>query len=263
MKSTIAIFALCSLLVTACAESEEECSSGTDVTETMNTGGPTCTTNIASDAPDWIKNNFHCVTVQVCSSTYVFKTNDLPPYKTSYYSNSSPYHIAFDTQSGVRNQNPNRISSQSLTLTIPKTPTYVSSGLDTTAGIDAVGISTYGVVLFNNQAAPGNTFATEYLTMDAAEGHPQNTGKYHYHTDPVMLTTTGTELIGIMLDGYPIYGKKTEAGATPTLDATTNTRSCTTSHFPDGTYCYHVANGTGANGYIIGSYFRGKRGTSN
>jgi hypothetical protein len=259
------------MLVNGCGNTEttsatsDGCTSGTDVTETLLSGGLSCVTNIASDAPDWIKNNFHCVTVKVCSSTYVFTTNDLPPYKTAYYGTSSANYTAWDTQSGTRNKNPNTIASQSITMTIPKTPTLKTSSLDATmgAGIDAVGISTYGVVYFNNQAAPGDSLATEFQTMDTGDGHPQNTGKYHHHTEPVKLTSNDSKLIGVALDGYPIYGKKAQDDTYPTLDPTTNTRQCTTTEFPSGTYCYHVANGTGVNGYIFTSYFRGTKGTVN
>jgi hypothetical protein len=266
MRSTVKVIFVSAIVLAGCGSDTETaatstgCTSGTNVTETLYTGGPSCVTNIAADAPDWIKDNFHCVTVQVCSDTYVIKTNDLPPHKSAYYGTSSSY---FEAMPSGRTKNPNTISSQSLTLTIPKTPTLKTSSLDATAGIDAVGITTYGVVIFNNQAAPGDSLATEYQSMDTWEGHPQNTGKYHYHTEPTRLTSNGSELIGVMIDGYPIYGKKKQDGTYPTLDATTHTVACTTTHFPSGTYCYHVANSTGVGADIIGSYFRGKKGTSN
>jgi YHYH protein len=240
------------------------CSSGVAVnkTETLFSGGPSCQTTIASDAPSWIQQNFHCMTVKVCGSNYVITTTNLPPYKSAYYGASSPFFETFNTAGG-RNINPNKISSQNITLTIPITPTLVTSNLDSTQGIDSIGVSTYGIVLFNNEAAPGDSLATEYLTMDGGDGHPQNTGKYHHHTEPLKLTSDGSELIGLMLDGYPLYGKRDQAGAVPTLDATTNSRQCTTTHFPNGTYCYHVVNGTGVNAYLLGSSFRGRRGSSN
>lgn len=246
------------------APATQNCSSGTDVTETPLSGGVSCVTNIADDAPAWIRDNFHCVTVQVCDTTYRITTNDLPPYKTGYYDASSPNYVAFDTQGGTRHKNPNTIASQNITFNIPKTPTYKSTNLDATQGmgIDAVGISTYGVVIFNNQAAPGDSLTTEYQTMDPGEGHPQNTGKYHHHTDPILLTNADERvLIGVALDGYPIYGKQSQDGSYPTLDATTNSVACTTTEFPDGTYCYHVANGSGVNAVIFKSYLRGAAGT--
>lgn len=259
---------------TSTSASGEVCTTGTDVVETITMiNSPTalsCTTNISPDAPDWIKNNFHCVTVKVCSSTYVFVTNDLPPYKSGYYTVASGKNESFNTtglsDGTTRNKNPNWISSQSITMTIPKTPTYNSSPSVTSgAGLDCLGLTTYGVCMFNNQAAPGDTLSTEFLTMDSGDGHPQSSGKYHHHTEPYFLTDDDSSLIGVMLDGYPVYGRKKQNGTYPTLDATTHTVACTTTEFTSGTYCYHIDNGTavGTNvdKYIIGSYFRGVKGS--
>lgn len=247
------------------------CTSGTDKVETVTMiNSPTavsCTTNISPDAPDWIKNNFHCVTVKACASTYVFTTNNLPPYKTAYYGTSSANNATFPStglsDNSARTKNPNTIASQSITMTIPKTPTLKTSSFDVTAGsgLDCLGLTTYGVCIFNNQAAPGDSLATEFQTMDNGDGHPQNTGKYHHHTEPFYLTDDDSSLIGVMMDGYPVYGKKKQDGSYPTLDASTHAVSCTTTHFPGGTYCYHVANGSGVAADIIGSYFRGTKGS--
>lgn len=255
------------------ASTSESCTSGTDVTETISImiNGPTaisCTTNMATTLPSWIKDNFHCMTVQDCTSSYKFILNDLPPYKTNYYSASSGNQTTFPTtglsDGAARSKNPNTIATQSITLSIPKTPTYKSSSLDSTtgSGLDCVGVTTYGVCIYNNQAAPGDSLATEFATMDNGDGHPQNTGKYHHHTEPYYLSSDDSSLIGVMLDGYPVYGKRKQDNSYPTLDATTHTVSCTTTHFPSGTYCYHVTNGSGVNADIIGSYFRGSRGTA-
>ncbi|MDV6235351.1 YHYH protein [Leptospira ellisii] len=227
----------------------------------LGLGGPTCTTQIDAAAPCWMKENFHCVTITVSGNNYVITTNDLPPYKSYYYGVASGFHEAMGTG---RFGNPNSIAAQNITFTIPTTPTCTSNVSSTSgAGLDALGVTVHGVVIFNNQAAPGDSLATEYQTMDQSEGHPQNTGKYHHHTEPYKITQDGSELVGIMLDGFPIYGKKTQEGAYPALDNVTHTRTCTTTHFPNGTYCYHVGNGTGVSGYLIGSYFRGVKGTVN
>ncbi|MCE9501600.1 MAG: YHYH protein [Leptospira sp.] len=255
-------------------------------TETLYSGGPSCTTNISSDAPCWMKENFHCVTITISGTDYKIVTNNLPPYLSAYYSGAASNSSFTESMGSGRTKNPNTISSQSITMTIPQTPTC-QTNLDVAMGqgLDVLGITTYGVAIFNNQAAPGDSLATEYQTMDQSEGHPQNTGKYHHHTEPYKLTTslgtsvigndngatftvanttsTGQELIGIMLDGYPIYGKKAQDGTTPSLESNSHTRQCTTTHFPGGTYCYHVGDGTGVASYMIGSFFRGKKGTVN
>jgi YHYH protein len=237
-------------------------------TETLATGGPSCTTQIGAGVPTWIQNNFHCMTIYTCGTSIVFRSNDLPPHKSAYYGNSSPY---FETITAVGNsanavtahsKNPNSIISQSIVFIAPQTPTLVTSNLDSTSGVETVGLTIHGVAIFNNQAAPGDSLTTEFLTMDNFEGHPQNTGKYHYHSEPKFITNNGSQLVGIALDGYPIYGKRNQSNAIPTLDATTNTTTCTTTEFPSGTYCYHVANSTFENAFMIGTVFRGRRGTS-
>lgn len=263
----LAVFS--SFIFNSCGSSSS-CTSGSDVTETITMiNSPTalsCVTNISPDAPSWIKDNFHCVTVKVCSSTYVFTTNDLPPYKTNYYTttaNQTTFPTTGLSDGSTRHKNPNSISTQSITMTIPKTPTLKTSSLDGTtgSGLDCLGLTTYGVCIFNNQAAPGDSLATEFQTMDNGDGHPQSSGRYHHHTEPYYLTSNDSKLIGVMMDGYPVYGKKKQDNTYPTLDSTTHSVSCTTTQFPSGTYCYHVANGSGVNADVIGSYFRGTKGT--
>lgn len=235
------------------------CSGPIDSTsDNLGFGGPNCATHIAAEAPCWMKTSFHCVTVTIDGSNYVITTTDRPPHKSTYYTGAdSGYTEVMD--SGFT-ANPNHIIAQNITMTIPTTPT-VTDCSQSNAGTDSVGISTLGVVIFNNQAAPGDSFSTEYYTMDPSQGHPQNTGKYHYHTEPYKITNDDANMVGLMLDGFPIYGKKNQSGSYPTLDSSTHTTSCTTTEFPDGTYCYHVEHNTGYNGYIIGSYFKGTPGS--
>ncbi|MBX3021369.1 MAG: YHYH protein [Bdellovibrionales bacterium] len=277
VSTTAIAFMACSSSNSASSSSSTDgCTTGTDVTETplttsVNATALSCVTNISPDAPDWIKDNFHCVTVKVCPTTYVFITNNLPPYKTAYYSSSSGNTATFPTTglsdgAGGRHKNPNTIITQSITMTIPKTPTLKTSGLQVTmgSGLDCLGLSTYGVCLFNNRAAPPDLLADEFETMDNGDGHPQNTGKYHHHTEPWLISHNDDKLVGIMLDGYPVYGKYMQGTASyPTLDATTHSVACTTTEFPDGTYCYHVNQGAGVNADIIGDYFRGAIGSVN
>lgn len=264
------------------SSSSESCSSGTDVVETVGTGLVSdaskvlsCTTNIATDAPDWIKNNFHCVTVQVCSSTYKFITTSLPPYKTDYYTTASKWFTGAGTGSGTmglsdgstRHENPNSISSQNITFTIPKTPSYDSTpDSNMGSGLDCIGLTRYGVCIFNNQANPPDSLTTEFLTMDNGDGHPQNTGKYHHHTEPYYLSKSDAKFIGVALDGYPIYGRLTSTGTggAPTLDSAHTEAACTTAEFTN-TQCYHVqitgTAGTGVDHYIFNTVFRGTKGS--
>src|SRR5690606_36945959 len=52
---------------------------------------------------------------------------------------------------------------------------------------------------------------------DKCEGHPAGT-QYHYHIEPTTATNQDSNFIGVMRDGYPIYGRYDSGSTTaPTL----------------------------------------------
>ncbi len=230
----------------------------TDPTGTETAGTPDCSggqekSDIASGVPEWVKNNFSCASISVSGTNLVFKTKDLPPFKSYYYGSS---HSQYEALPSGNHGNPNKIQEQSVTLTIPSSPTV--AGATTATGLGAIGITVKGTLLYNNQAAPGDTLANELATMDQSNGHPTNIGQYHHHTEPTKLTNNDAALVGVLLDGFPVYGRKDEDGTYPSnLDAS-NGHTHATTLFPDGIYHYHI---TTSDPYIAGSY-KGKPGTT-
>lgn len=169
--------------------------------------GPSCTTSFGTGVADWVKNTFTCTQVTVSGNNYVFKTTSTPNYKSYYYgSTSSYYENAFYQNSSKANYgNPNKISAQNYSFTIPITSTSTTAPA---TSMGAIGVATNGIVFYNDQAAPGDSLANEYYTFDTSQGHPTNTGSYHYHVDPPKLVSGGnTSFIGIALDGYPVFGR--------------------------------------------------------
>lgn len=212
-------------------------------------------TNNDSSLPDYIKNNFQNMTITDNGTSYVFKTNDLPPYSNGYYSQLTTCYIN-DFPSG-NHANPNTISSQGLTLTIPKTPDTGGSTTD----YGAVGVAIDGSAIYNSEAAPGDSLATELATMNAGNGHPTDIGQYHYHTEPYKISNDDSNLVGIALDGYLIFGKKERGGTYASgLDANGG-HSTTNNNFWGGSsvYHYHVANTS--DGLIIIANYHGTAGT--
>lgn len=219
---------------------------------TTSTSGTDCTTSIDSDVPAFIRDNFTCVTARVDGSNIVITTKDLPPHASYYYGSG---HSLYEALPSGKTANPNSIQEQNIVLTIPLNPTVSSSTTDSSLG--AVGVAINSVAIFNNQAAPGDTLADEIKTFDGGNGHPQNSGMYHYHIEPTKITSDDSKLIGVLLDGFPVYGKKDEDGSTPSdLDAA-HGHTHATSHFPAGLYHYHV---TDTDPYIVEKY-RGTPGT--
>lgn len=179
----------------------------TDDSGDSSTGIGNCTSkSFGSGVPDWISDNFNCVQVTVVGTNYQFVSNDIPEHNSAYFpTTDSRYESSMPVGRAV---NPNQISEQSYTFTIPITPVF---GGGTATSFDAIGVATDGIVFYNNEAAPGDTLAAEIATLDNANAHPTNTGSYHYHIEPLKITNDDSKIIGILRDGYTVFGRKCPA----------------------------------------------------
>ncbi|AOP32888.1 hypothetical protein A0128_02800 [Leptospira tipperaryensis] len=227
------------------------------------TGVTTC---MDSALPSWIKDNFKCSTAYVSGSSYVFKSQNVPNTKSYYYGSTSPLFEALpggNTPAGT-----NSISSQKLVYAIPSTPTKGTGTVSTQGGLVSIGITVNGLAIFNNAAAPPDNLSVEALTFDNFGGHPQNQGVYHHHAAVTKVSNNDANLIGIILDGYAIYGEKCDNGTaatgddfTPTLDSL-HGHTAATVHFSTPTYHYHyVLDATATIKTLMGSYFYGTIGS--
>ena len=109
------------------------------------------------------------------------------------------------------------------------------------------------MAIFNQYAGPGTPLTNEINSFDQANGHPQQTGQYHYHVEPVRLTEKYGQdaLLGFLLDGFPVYGPKegTKTLTNADLDIY-HGHTLATKEFPAGIYHYHITN---ADPYINGA----------
>ena len=151
---------------------------------------------------------------------------------------------------------------QTATIKIPLNPVVASTHAATPLG--AIGIAINGVALFNQYAGPNNQALTgEIATFDKYYGHPQQQGVYHYHVEPLYLTTvksTKSGLMGFLLDGFPVYGPKEENG-TAVTNATLDVyhgHTHATLDYPNSIYHYHF---TDEAPYLNGNGFYGTPGT--
>jgi len=201
-----------------------------------------CVTNVNTvvdaSVPSWISNNFKCQIIYTDGSNYVFKSVNLPNFKSYYYCGSqskaggcsnrgslyealvtnhscSGASVAPCTGGGENTTNygagTNVIATQSFVYKIPMTPTVASGVLTSTqAGQASIGITVNGLAVFNNAAAPPDTLATQAFTFDNYGGHPDNANIYHHHSETYKISSTMASgaLIGIMLDGYALYDEK-------------------------------------------------------
>lgn len=191
------------------------------------------------------------------------KTNGLPDHKSVYYPTTNPLYEPFagtTFQGRTFMRNPNTIATQSLTFKIPVNPAVAATHALTPGG--PIGVSLNGVPFFNQYAAMNAPLTNEANGFDKYYGHPQNSGQYHYHVEPLYLTTvkaTKSSLLGFLLDGFPVYGPE-ENGVTVTnsdLDVY-HGHTKPTADYPAGIYHYHI---TDADPYLNGSGFYGTPGT--
>jgi len=265
--------------------------------KTANTAGD-CISGVTSSAdsslPSWIKDNFKCAVVYEVGDYYCFKSKNLPNHASYYWAgkteveagNSAQYTLYealpqfSSTSPGTGQHTPastNKIASQNFVYAIPKNPT-VKSGTKsgTQAGLSSIGITINGIAIFNNAAAPGDTLASEASTFDAWGSHPQNSGITHHHswtrkasTNSATAPSTGnnyeiynddTNLIGIALDGYAIYGRRCNGQGNAVASSLDDYHghTTTTQHFATATYHYHyTSDATAGIRTLMGSYFYG------
>jgi hypothetical protein len=167
-----------------------------------------------------------------------------PDYKSFYFSTAN---ACYETYSGSIH-NPNSISTQSYTLDFPLAQDTTMQGMRGAI----VGLALNGVPIFGNFAAPGDDIYAEAKTFDRCGAHPQNTGVYHYHSEPYALSYDDARFIGVMRDGYPIYGRKDADGSAPALDSVGGHTGVTADSPTTPVYHYHVHEQTSTNSGTLG-----------
>jgi hypothetical protein len=136
--------------------------------------------------------------------------NSLPDHLTGEYpitSNDDAYQY---------DRNPNSISSQTLQIDLPSTPTIADK--PSCLSLGPIGVMLTGSVVFNALDAQGRD-AVAYEIQDDCSGHPEMRGAYHYHSLTPCIEDEGeghSALVGYAMDGFGIYGPRGEDGETLT-----------------------------------------------
>lgn len=200
------------------------------------------------------------VSYAINGNTVTFTTTNLPNHTSPYWPTNNALYEAYNGTNPNFNLNPNQISTQNITITVPLNPAEAANKEAT--GLGPMGIARNGIVFFNQYAGPNNQPLTnEINSFDQWLGHPQNTGQYHYHLEPTYLTNLygNDAFLGLLADGFPVYGPM-ENGATVTnadLDEY-HGHTHATADFPNGIYHYHIT--PNEDPYINGNGFFGTPG---
>ncbi len=143
------------------------------------------------------------VSISLEGDTRIVTGNGLPTHATGQFP------VSRKDDAYQYDRNPNSISGQKVLLRLPANPTLAAN--PTCVPMGMIGFATTGVAIFNALDAGGRD-APAHEIQDKCDGHPQQSGMYHYHNLSKCLKDTrsgpnGTsDLLGYSLDGFGIYG---------------------------------------------------------
>lgn len=221
-----------------------------DVTITVNETAPTLPTAFQS-----FNGN---VTVALDGSEIVLEATGRPNHTSPYWDpgNSSGLYVTPDPDITTEAQmSPGFIEDYDnlFTLRIPVNPVKASASSQT--GLGAVGIAVSGVPIFNDQEGPNNDLDIGVISGFDRNGAHTGPQTYHYHLEPISISDDNDALVGVIADGFLIYGRRCfSTGGYPTdLDVSGGHTSFTQdSGAADGdeVYHYHIINE-----FYLGEYY--------
>jgi len=170
----------------------------------------------------------------------VIETTGNPNHTTPYWGSGHAKYV-MPTATSEEDMTPSRIPAfdGSASLTVSQNPSLASSTSNTSLG--AIGIAVSGAAIFNDQEGNG-ALDEAASTLDYTGAHigPQ---EYHYHLEPRAWSDNDAHLVGILSDGFFIYGRKCNAtGTYPTDLDTSGGHISTTQHTVSAEYHYHIIN---------------------
>lgn len=175
-----------------------------------NPDPPIVSSGVATPGAAFAEFNSESVTVSFDGDQITIESNGLPNHTSPYWEETSPLYI--EPVVSVR-QTPGRIAEgRNLTLTVPAAPE--KAAISSSTGLGPIGIAVTGVPIFNDTEGPNRPLGEEIVeTFDYAGAHNGPSG-YHYHIESydvpenTVLSHDDDQLVGIMADGFLIYGRK-------------------------------------------------------
>jgi hypothetical protein len=157
---------------------------------------------------NWLK--FSCrVTLTVSGSNVLISTDSQPDYKSTYFSSSNACYSYY----AVSFPDPNTLSAQSFVMTVPKSASAGSGGSNLMS-LGVVGVALNGVAIYDDKAAGADNIFDEMGSFDECQGHANAQNVYHYHSEPYAISHDDDNVIGVMRDGYWIYGRNEDGSGT-------------------------------------------------
>ena len=258
-KNSLLTFSLL-LLLFACGDSDN-----TD--NEMEEENPTTPTTLHDAFAEFDTESY---TIMLDGDEVVIETDGLPNHTSPYWSNTTERsatmgNMTLTTEAAAENHPlfveptvtshgqmaPGNIDdfNGSYTLRVPANPTKAASSSST--GLGAIGLAISGSVIYNDEEGPNVPLDNAVGSLDYTAAHtgPQS---YHYHLEPKAWSDDDDKLIGIISDGFFIYGRKcASTGTYPTDLDVSGGHTSTTQHTTTEEYHYHIQNELYLNAYYI------------
>ncbi|OIQ22933.1 YHYH protein [Lacinutrix sp. MedPE-SW] len=177
----------------------------------------------------------------------VIETTGLPDHQTVYWGEGHPLYIEepdVQVTPSIMSSNNNAV-----TITVDATPNLTGNTVSTT--FNTIGIAVSGASIFNDQEG-GGPLDQAAASLDYTGAHI-GPGVYHYHLEPKAFSNDDDALVGVLLDGVFLYGRKCNTTGTYPDDLDASGGHTSTTQYTDGEeeYHYHIINEVYSN---TGSY---------
>ncbi|MEP1963389.1 YHYH protein [Tateyamaria sp.] len=215
-------------------------------------------TAAAVAAANWADNV--TITVNEAENTFRFESDGIPShgFADQYLIPIDPTNQPFSDKTASAFTVANSATDfpeSPVDTTITTLPIYTDDLTDTSLG--QIGVAITGAQIFNDYenmertvvALDDQVIHDHVAFLDACNGHTLVDGtSYHYHGIPVCITDSLDQadahsvMIGVLSDGFPVYGNHDQAGAIVTnadLDECSGHFGITP-EFPEGIYHYHL-----------------------
>ncbi|SNR46286.1 YHYH protein [Maribacter sedimenticola] len=182
--------------------------------------------------------NTNAVTVYLDGSEVVIETTGLPNHETVYWGEGNTlYRDEPDVAT-----TPSIMSSNNNATTIRVDATPNLSGNTVATDFNTIGIAVSGASIFNDQEG-GGPLDSAAASLDWTGAHI-GPGVYHYHLEPIAFSDDDENLVGILLDGVFLYGRKCNSTGDYPSDLDASGGHTTTTQYTDGEveYHYHIIN---------------------
>ncbi|MGB5357343.1 MAG: YHYH protein [Eudoraea sp.] len=182
--------------------------------------------------------NTDAVTIFLDGSKVVIETTGLPNHETVYWGEGNDLYREEDDVS----RTPSIMSSNNNATSISVDATPNLSGNTVSTDFNTIGIAVSGSSIFNDQEGGGPLDAAA-ASLDWTGAHI-GPGVYNYHLEPVAFSDDDENLVGILLDGVFLYGRKCNSSGGYPSDLDTSGGHTTITQYTDGEeeYHYHIIN---------------------